>query len=456
VGAVRNPIARTPKVNRSMHYHCALRVGSGSWVARIAAVVALAAIGSIHAEERSEATLVARGRYLVAAGDCISCHTRPGGKVFSGGLAMETPFGTVYTPNITPDKETGIGGWTEKQLAYAMRTGIDDEGNHLYPVFPYTSYTKVTDADVHAIYAYLKFIPAVRYRPSENQMRFPFGMRSLLFFWKKLHFTEGRFTPNPARSSEWNRGAYLVEGLGHCGECHTPRNSLGGSRSDLALTGGTYSSEVRDSVDEQTIVPETDIVRSWAAVNLTNAPNGLRAWSVEDLQAYLKTGHSKRAGAFGPMAEVVDNGTRYLTDADTHAVAVYLKEQPERAQPPRDAISASQTKAGEVVYTSRCGDCHLPTGLGMPPGPDADSSKVSPPLRGNAIIQAPDPATLINVILYGVHQTPEGGGTWPRMPGFQNAIGFEDEQIAALCNYLRSAWGNTGGVVLPSDVAKQR
>jgi mono/diheme cytochrome c family protein len=442
-----------------MHHYNRFRIDSATLVAWVCLAVGLTASAIAPAQDRSgslAAASIERGRYLVAAGDCISCHTRPGGKPFSGGLPFKTDFGIIYSPNITSDKQTGIGGWTEEQLARALREGVDNEGNHLYPVFPYTSYTKVADADVQAIYTFLKSLPAVSYRPPENEMKFPFGYRGLTTFWKKLYFTEGRFVADRAQSAQWNRGAYLVEGLGHCGECHTPRTSLGGSRAALALTGGTYLSEVKDSVDEQAIVPEIGIVRTWAAANLTSSPSGLRAWSVEDIQAYLKTGHSKRAGAFGPMAEVVANSTSHLTDEDVRAMAVYLKALPQQAQPDDKPISAAQIRAGEIVYTSRCGDCHLPTGLGVAPGPDADPTKVSPPLAGNAIIQAPDPATLINVILYGVHQDPEGTGTWPRMPGFQNAIGFEDEQIAALCNYLRSAWGNTGGEVLPDDAARQR
>jgi mono/diheme cytochrome c family protein len=440
-----------------MHDH--LRVLSATLAAGICAVGAIALSGIARAQDparRPDTALIEQGRYLATAGDCISCHSRPDGKPFSGGLPLNTDFGTLYSPNITPDAETGIGRWTEEQLARALREGVDDEGNHLYPVFPYTSYTKVSDADVQAIYAFLKSLPPVRYRPPQNEMKFPFGIRRLTSVWKGLYFTAGRFVPNRARSAQWNRGAYLVEGLGHCGECHTPRNSLGGARTDLALTGGTYLDQVKDSVEEQAIVPETDVVRPWAAVNLTSSPSGLRAWSVEDIQAYLKTGHNKHAGAFGPMAEVVGNSTRHLTDEDLRAIAVYLKALPEQAQNSGKPISASQVVSGEIVYTSRCGDCHLPTGLGMAPGPDADPTKVSPPLAGNAVIQAPDPSTLINVILYGVHQDPEHPGSWPRMPGFQNAIGFEDEQIAALCNYLRSAWGNTGGAVSPDDVARQR
>lgn len=424
----------------------------------ICAVLAMAAAGVAQAQgqaAQSDATLVERGRYLATAGDCVGCHTRPGGKPFAGGLAMQTEFGTIYTPNITPDA-TGISGWTEAQLARAMREGIDNDGNHLYPAFPYNSYTKVTDADIHAIYAYLRSLPPVSYRPPENDMKFPFGIRSLVGLWNMLYFNEGRFAVDPKRSREWNRGAYLVTSLGHCGECHTPRGALGGPRSDLALTGGTYLSEIKDSVEDEVIVPGDGLVRPWSAVNLTSSPTGLGAWSLEDLQAYLKTGHSKRAGAFGPMAEVVGNSTRRLSAQDVRAMAVYLKSLPAQTQLSGKPIPEDQVKAGEIVYTVRCGNCHLPTGLGIERAADADPTKVAPPLAGNAIVQTPDPATLINVILYGAHENPAGEGSWPRMSGFQNAIGLDDEQIAALCNYLRSAWGNRGDLVAPGDVTRQR
>jgi mono/diheme cytochrome c family protein len=405
-----------------------------------------------------EAALIEKGKYLATAGDCISCHTRPGGDEFAGGLPLKTPFGTIYTANITPDKDTGIGGWTEDQLRQAMREGIADDGDHLYPAFPYTAYTKVTDEDIHAIYAYLKSLTPVKYNPPANAMPFPFGQRGLMAIWNKLFLTAGAYKPDAAQSAEWNRGAYLVQGLGHCGACHTPRNQLGAERASLAFTGGTNQDAIADSVHEQEIVKQDNMVRPWSAVNLTSSPQGLGTWSVEEIAAYLKTGHNARAGAFGPMAEVVANSTSHLTDEDTHAMAVYLKSLPPASQDTDKAPPADQMQKGEIAYTVRCGDCHLPTGLGSPKTADADPTKVSPPLVGNAVIMAHDPATLINVILYGAHEGVPNDQAWPKMPGFELdfGLGMDDEQVAALATYVRNSWGNKGPAVDAKDVAKQR
>src|SRR5579859_2520062 len=188
--------------------------------------------------------LVEQGRYLATAGDCISCHTRTNGAPFSGGRQLNTPFGVIYSTNITPDPKTGIGAWSEQQFERALREGIAADGTHLYPAFPYTAYTKVTDQDVRAIYAYLRTLKPVNYMPPENKLRFPFSIRALLTGWNMLFFKQGRYAPNASRSAEWNRGAYLTQGLGHCGACHTPRNSLGGERNSEALTGGDYLDEI--------------------------------------------------------------------------------------------------------------------------------------------------------------------------------------------------------------------
>ncbi len=401
---------------------------------------------------------VQKGLYLATIGDCVSCHTRPGGEPFAGGLPLKTPFGTLYTANITPDKETGIGGWTEQQFARAMREGIDDDGDHLYPAFPYTAYTKVTDEDVQAIYAYLKTLNAVKYTPPKDDMPFPFSQRGLMAIWNKLFLKEGPYTPDAAQSPEWNRGAYLVQGLGHCGACHTPRNLLGAEKADMALTGGVYQDEIADSVHEQEIVKEDDIVRPWSAVDLTSSPRGIGSWSVEEIALYLKTGHTDYAGAFGPMAKVINNSTKFLTDADAHAMAVYLKSLPPKAQDFDKKVTSDQMQKGEIAYTVRCGDCHLPTGLGIAKTPDADPTKVSPPLLNNAIIQAPDPASLINVILYGAHEPVLNDKSWPKMPGFELdfGLGMDDDTIAVLADYVRNSWGNQGSAVDPKQVAKQR
>jgi mono/diheme cytochrome c family protein len=400
--------------------------------------------------------LVEQGRYLATAGDCVSCHTRTNGAPFSGGRPLNTPFGVIYSANITPDPNTGIGAWSEQQFERALREGIAADGTHLYPAFPYTAYTKVTDQDIHAIYAYLRTLKPVNYVPPENKMPFPFSIRALVTGWNVLFFDRGRYAPNASRSAEWNRGAYLTQGLGHCGACHTPRNFLGGERNSVALTGGDYLGEITDEVVDNRITPmDESTVRPWSSANLTPAPSGLGAWSLDAIADYLKTGHSARGAAFGPMSEVIGNSTSHLSDKDIHAIAVYLKSLPPAAQSAPGKPAADVLKVGEVVYTTRCADCHLPTGLGMPRIANADASKTAPPLAGNAVLQAPNPATLINVILYGAHEATLTDGSWPKMSGFELSVGLDDEQIAALCTYLRSSWGNRAGPVNAAAVATQ-
>ncbi|HTV51502.1 MAG TPA: cytochrome c [Steroidobacteraceae bacterium] len=404
----------------------------------------------------TDAATIERGRYLATAGDCISCHTRPDGVPFAGGLPLQTPFGVIYTANITPDTATGIGTWSEAQFARALREGMAADGTALYPAFPYPEYTKVRDADVQALYAYLRSLPAVRYRPPPNRMSFPFGVRSLLVAWKKLFFRDGRYTSDASRSAEWNRGAYLTQGLGHCGACHTPRNVFGAERESLALTGGVYLDEVRDAIVEDQIRPfDERLVRRWSTPNLTAARGGLAAWSLDELVEYLKSGHNARAGAFGPMSAVIVNSTSQLSSADLHAMGVYLKSLPAAQQSPARRASALVLRSGAIVYNTRCVDCHQSTGLGMPRGAGADPSKTAPPLAGSAALQAPDPATLINVILYGAHESVPSGSAWPRMSGFELSVGLDDAQIAALCSYVRSSWGNDASAVDVDTVERQ-
>jgi mono/diheme cytochrome c family protein len=427
-----------------------------------AAILLVAWTGPVLAQDTApaspDASLVEKGRYLATAGDCVACHTRPGGEKFAGGLAFKTPFGTIYSANITQDKETGIGDWTEEQFVRALRQGVADDGDHLYPAFPYTAYTKVTDEDAHALFAYLKTLAPISYTPPENDMKFPFGIRGLMVVWNKLFLTDARYAPDPAQSADWNRGAYLVQGLGHCGACHTPRNGLGGENASLGLTGGVYQDAVEDAVHEQEIARLDDVVRPWSSSNLTGSPRGLAAWSVDDIAAYLKTGHNARAGAFGPMSQVVTNSTSQLTDGDLHAIAVYLKSLAAAEQPIEKPATPDLLQKGEIAYTVRCGDCHQPTGLGSPRTPDADPTKVAPPLAGNTVVQAADPATLINVILYGAHEAAPGDQSWPKMPGFELdfGLGMDDETVAALATYVRNSWGNHAGAVDPKAVATQR
>ena len=380
------------------------------------------------------------GVYLSKAGNCISCHTRSGGDPFAGGVAFETPFGTIYSTNITPDAETGIGEWTLDNFTMALREGVRPDGEHLYPVFPYTSYTMASDAEVAALFAYFQTVSPVNYRPPENDLRFPYNQGWALGLWKSLYFDEGRFEPNPERSREWNRGAYLVNGLAHCGMCHTPRNFLGAGDGDLALTGGTYT----DETDGRLL--------SWSATNLTSAESGLKFWSVDDVISYLQLGVSARAGVFGPMNEVVLNGTRHLEERDLRAMAVYLKSLP--ATEPRSGSKPDEDtmREGSLLYDIHCGTCHLPTGLG--------SDTTGPPLLGSPVTLAADPASLINITLYGP-QLPRTAPSeewklraWQRMEPY--AAILDDEEAAALLSYIRNAWGNSARAVTPEQVSDQR
>lgn len=416
--------------------------------------LALAPVLPVQAGQ-SSAALIERGRYLARAGDCVSCHTRPGGAPFAGGRALHTPFGTIYSANLTADRSTGIGRWSEPEFAHALREGVAPDGTQLYPAFPYTAYTLLSDEDVHALYAYLRTLAPVRYTPPPDALSFPFNLRPLIALWKLLYFRPARYVADPARSAEWNRGAYLTRGLGHCGACHTPHDRLGAERAGAFLSGNTYLDEIQDEVLEERITPMDEVVvRPWAAANLTPVRDGLLAWSEDEIAQYLLTGHNARAGAFGPMSEVIANGTRHLSAADAHAMAVYLKSIPPVSHAPPALPAAAVMKAGEIAYTTRCADCHLPSGLGVPPGGISPAAKTAPPLAGNAALQAADPATLINVVLYGAHEARVGEHSWPMMSGFELSVGLDDAQIAALCTYVRSSWGNHARACLESDVAR--
>jgi len=435
----------------------------GGCIALLAAAAVIAPAPALSSRPLPPPTLdpvlIEQGRYLAAAGDCVACHTRSGGEPFAGGRPLDTPFGVIYSGNITPDPSTGIGSWTESDFARALREGIAANGAHLYPALPYTAYTRLSDADVHALYAYFRNVTPVRYTPPANALPFPFSMRTLLGVWNWLFFAPARYQPDPTRSAAWNRGAYLTQGLGHCGACHTPRNRLGAERSDQALTGGEYLDQITDEIVDGRVVPlDERTVRPWAAANLTGARSGLAAWTTQDIVEYLKSGHSARAAAFGPMSEVVGNSTSRLRDADLNAIAVYLKSLPADAPVPDLAKPAAATmRLGEIVFTARCGDCHLPSGLGVPRVAGTDASKTAPPLAGSAALQAPSPATLINVILYGAHEhdADAQAGAWPTMSGFELSVGLDDTQIAALATYVRSSWGNQAGAVDTSAIARQ-
>jgi len=384
-------------------------------------------------------SLVEQGAYLVRAANCVSCHTAAGGKPFAGGRAFQTTdsfLGRIYSSNITSDRETGIGAWTETDFIAAMRTGIAPDGRHLFPAFPYTAFTKLTAHDLTATFAYLKTIPAVRNTPPTNSAWF--RLRPMMALWNWQFLTPGELKPATNQSAAWNRGRYLVEALGHCGACHRPRNLLMAEGEGTPLSGGVFMEEVEDGR-----------MRRWTAPNLTSEKSGIGAWSSDDLKKYLKNGHSRRAGVYGPMNEVFANSLRYLTDEDLDAMVVYLKGDPPAPSISAPALTAEESAKGQALYDKHCEECHLSTGHGAP--------RKGPSLAGNPVVQAEDPASLINVILYGASPS---AAVQPAFDAYDDMSGYatklNDDDIAQLATFLRSSWGNSGGRVASAAVANQR
>ncbi len=359
-----------------------------------------------------DADLIARGKYLATAGDCIACHTIPGGKPFAGNRAMETPFGTIYTPNLTPDKTTGIGSWTDDQFYRAMHEGIGQKGEYLYPVFPFPWYTKVTREDALAIKAYLFSLDPVEQKRQNLEFRFPFNIRASLLTWRTAFFKSATFKPDASKSEEVNRGAYLVEGLGHCGECHNQHNMLGASNWSGKLEGGE--------------------IQGWYAPNITaSGGQGVGSWSNEDIVTFLKSGTAPGHGVvLGPMHETIEDSLQYLNDTDLKSIAAYLKSfSGHDTYKPTGANEATQVAvAGADNYLSNCAACHRPDGKGI--------EGVIPSLVDNGAVKAKGPQDVIRVVLGGL---PALNGYAP-MP----AAGAElaDKDIADLVNYTRTAWSN--------------
>jgi len=384
------------------------------------------------APEASASTqIISKGEYLARAGDCVACHTVPNGPVFAGGRAMATPFGNLYVPNITPDDDTGIGLWTPDEFYRMMHTGISRDGKLLYPAMPFASYTQVTRDDSDAIFAYLMSVPPVKQKNRDHELRFPFNNRELLIGWRTLYFKEGEFKPDAAQSVEWNRGAYLVKGLGHCAMCHTAVNALGGSSESKAFEGG--------------MIPN----QNWYAPSLTsNREAGLGEWEINEIADLLQVGVSHRGTVYGPMAEVVYNSLQYMSDADTKAMAVYLKGLPQKdgAPPPTSQarlVNPEVMEVGRKVYVAQCAMCHGAEGRGQPPS--------FPLLAGNRSITMATPVNPIRMVLNGGY--PPGTRKNPRphgMPPFSHVL--DDEQVAAVVTYIRVAWGNSGTPVTPSQV----
>lgn len=402
-----------------------------------AAVGSLRAAGGVTAPPlASLEASVEQGRYLARAGNCYACHTQNDEQPYAGGVAFHTPFGTLYSTNITPDPKTGLGEWRFDDFYRAMKQGIGRDGENLYPAFPYTDYAKLSDDDLGSIYLFLQELDPLEAPASTNQLDFPFSERRLLSAWKWLYHDDSTFEADPNKSQQWNRGAYLVEGPGHCGACHSPRNAMGAERAELAFSGG-----------EQMAQTKLGHYRRWSAVNLTSDVTGLASWTEEDIVDYLKTGQSDKAIVHGPMREVVMHSTRHLSDDDVRAMAIYLKDLPARALDSGPSASDAQLQHGELVYTVHCGSCHLPTGLG------AEGLGVT--LHQNPIVQAADPASLINVILYGPH-LPGPPFSVDRSPMKMFGKRLSDDDIAALASYLRATFNNSAGAVTPEQVKTQR
>ena len=377
--------------------------------------------------------IVKRGEYLARAGDCIACHTAPRGKLFAGGLAMETPFGTLYSPNITPDAQYGIGTWSEEAFFKMMRTGRKPDGTLIYPAMPIAQYTKVTREDSNAIFAFLRTVEPVRQANRKHTLRFPFNQRELLYGWRTLYFREGEFQPDPTKSVEWNRGAYLVEGLGHCAMCHTKINMLGGSSPRDQFAGG--------------LIP----VQNWYAPSLTSDKDGgLGDWSIQDIMDLLQTGTSARGAVYGPMAEVTYHSLQHLSDDDIRAMAVYLKSLPDnrgRKTGPSAQVDPKTAALGKQIYADKCALCHGANGEGQLPH--------YPPLAGNQSIEMDSAVNPIRIVLNGGF--PPGTKHNPQpygMPPFAQEL--NDVEAAAVVTYIRTAWGNHGQPVTAHQVSELR
>jgi mono/diheme cytochrome c family protein len=414
-------------------------------LARLPLAVLVLLAGSLLASQARAAditpppTIVERGRYLVQAANCVSCHTASGGKAFAGGKAFETSYrflGKIYSSNITPDRDTGLGLWTEADFTTAMRLGITRGGEHLFPAFPYTAFTRLAAADIQAIYAYLRTVPAVHATAPANS--FWFRQRWAMALWQSVYFKQGAFVADARQSAAWNRGYYLVEALGHCGACHTPRNWLFAELTDAHMSGGVH-------VDET----EPGRNRRWSAPNLTAAGSGLARWSAEDLQKYLHSGSNRWAGALGPMNDVIANSLRFLTDADVAAMAVYIKGLAASGESTQATLTDAERATGQALYEKHCEECHLASGRG--------GFRKAPPVAGSLIVQAANAASLANIILYGAHMSAEISASlyaWEDMPAFKDKL--TDVEVSQLLNFLRASWGNRGGRVSASFVAGQR
>ena len=383
---------------------------------------------------------VARGRYLATAGNCMGCHTVPGGDAYAGGRAIDTPFRAVFSSNLTPDPETGIGAWSAAHLWRALHHGRSRDGRMLYPAFPYPNYTHVTREDSDAIYAYLRTLAPVRRANTAHTIGFPYNTRPVLAVWRALFFSPGDSLADPSQSADWNRGAYLVQGLGHCNACHSARNLLGGTTGVLDLSGG--------------LIP----MQNWYAPSLASPDQaGVAEWEIAEIVALLRDGVSPRATVIGPMAEVVQNSTQHLAAADLRAMATYLKalpQQPREPPPPASAASAASAPAavrvntrGRELYELHCAQCHGIEGQGVP--------GAYPALAKNRAVTMDPPANLVRAVLLGGYAPATAGNPRPYgMPPFATVL--DENDVAEVLTYVRTHFGNEGTAVTALEVHRYR
>jgi mono/diheme cytochrome c family protein len=412
------------------------------WIASVLLVLALAAwVGYVNfadddaaaAPASAEAPSAERGAYLVRVGNCMACHTDRGGAPWAGGRAIDTPFGTVFAGNLTPDPDTGLGSWSADDFWRALHHGRSRDGRLLYPAFPYPNYTEVTRADADAMYAFLRTVPPVRRANTPHQLRWPYSTQAALAVWRALYFRPGEYEAQPAQSAQWNRGAYLVRGLGHCSACHTARNAWGASSDMMDLSGG--------------LIP----MQNWYAPSLASEREaGVAHWPAEDVVRLLRTGVGAGATVLGPMAEVVLQSTQHLSDEDATAMAVFLRALPPvsaeapRAAPPADARVAAR---GAQLYGQHCAQCHGEQGEGI--------RGAYPPLAGNRAVTLPVTANLVQVVLGGGYPPATQGNPRPYgMPPYVMLL--NDADVAAVLTHIRTSWGNRAAPVSELEVAQQR
>ena len=375
---------------------------------------------------------IERGEYLALVGNCEACHTRRGGAAYAGGRGIPTPFGTIYASNLTPDPATGLGSWTHADFWRALHNGRSRSGRLLYPAFPYSHYTEVRREDSDALFDYLRSLPAVAEPNRDHALQFPYNTQAALGVWRALYFRPGVHASVQGRSPEWNRGAYLVRGLGHCGACHAARDPLGGLTDSEGLGGG--------------LIP----MQGWYAPSLASrAEAGVQHWEIADIVALMKVGMSSRGSVLGPMAEVVYRSTQHLTDADARAIATYLKSLPEPPPPPPGrpppAPDPLLLEQGKTVYAERCRECHGENGEGR--------FAVYPALAGNRAVLLATPANSIRAVLNGGFPPGTAGNPRPfGMPPFAPLL--SDADIAAVVSYIRNAWGNSASTVADWQVGR--